>query len=726
MHTELDYSVLDPANATITLRPDLKFTPSEFDGEACYLVEDPLRGKFFRIGSDEFALISLLDGNRTIAQAIAISAETLKERAFVENEAMSVCHWLLESQLAACGGAAQGERLATSARKQARIRMVSSFNPMAMRLPLWNPNKLLNRIAPRLDWAFGRPAVIGWCAVCLVGLLVAAGHRAELVDSSSVLLDRDNWLKLAAVWLVLKLLHETAHAVACLHFGGTVPAAGVLLVLFTPLPFVDVTASWRFPSKWQRIATAAAGIYVELFLAAAAILLWNWSGNPVVRHAMLNVAATAGVGSLLINGNPLMRFDGYYMLSDWLELPNLSGSGQKFIGSLFQRLLGIDPPPDNRSPRARRIIAVYAVSALVWRTLVYVGLLLVLFAMASKLGAFPAWTAVTVAAAAIVLNPIRLAVQYLLKQPALSARRLWALVAAGACCLALLAFLLTRPGTVRTCGIVEYSPPTIVRSGSPGFVQDVKVRDGQTVREGQILVVMKNEELQVELSNVRTQIEQSIQEERMLRQNDEIAKAQAEAAKGRSLRQKETEIRQMVESLTVRAPLAGQVVAHDLDSLPGRYLALGDQILVIGNEQSKEIILAAAQEDLRSFAAQRTRPVTVRISGDESNSFSAPLSKIEPRASLQLPHPALGADAGGALPVKPKHQSPDSKTVESELLDPCFTGTVSLTPAQSLRLHAGQRATILFSSAEQSWAGRLVMKLRKWIDGRLTSSQQAS
>jgi putative peptide zinc metalloprotease protein len=723
MPCDLDYSVLDPANATITLRADLKFTPSEFDGEAGYLIEDPLRGKFFRIGSDEYALIMLLDGKHTITQAIAISAETLKEHAFLENEAMSVCHWLLESQLAYCGGAVQGERLANSARKQARIRMFSSFNPMSMRLPLVNPNKFLNRIAPWLQWVYSRPAVIGWGIVCLLGLLVAAGHRGELVESSSVLLDRDNWLKLAAVWLVLKLLHETAHAVTCLHFGGSVPSAGVLLVMFTPMPFVDVTASWRFSSKWQRIATAAAGMYIEVFLAAVAIILWSWSGSTVFRHAMLNVAATAGVGSLMINGNPLMRFDGYYILSDWLELPNLSGSGQKFINGLFQRLLGIDPPPDNRSPRARRIIAIYALSAAVWRVLVYAGLLLVLYAMAAKLGTFVGTTAVTIAGGMMLVNPIRSAVQYLLKQPSLSQRRLWAVAAGGAGCIALVAFLLTRPGTVRTCGIVDYSPPTIVRSGSPGFVREVKVHDGETVQKGQVLVVMNNEDLQVELAGIRTQIEQSRQQERMLRQNDELPKAQAEAAKGRSLEQKAAEIKKQVESLVIRAPLAGKVVAHDLDSLPGRYLAVGDQIVVIGNEEIKEIILAAAQDDIRSFAAQRAQTVTVRISGDESNSFSAALEKIDPRATLKLPHPALGADAGGALPVKPKHASSDSKTVESELLDPYFSGTVSLTPEQSLELHAGQRATILFSSAEQSWAARLVMKLRRWIDDRLASQQ---
>jgi putative peptide zinc metalloprotease protein len=225
---EVDFGILDPANAVLTLRGDLRFTPTEFDGQSCYLIEDPLRGKFFCIGGDEFTLISLLDGKNTVAQATGRAAVLLHERAFTENEAVAVCHWLLESQLAVCGGSAQGDRLAQSARKQHVSRLASYLNPLIIRLPLWNPNAALRRIAPYTQWLFSWPTLIVWCLVCLMGGIIAIGHAGELVQSSSVLLDRDNWLRLALVWLVLKILHETAHALACLHFGGTVPAVAVL------------------------------------------------------------------------------------------------------------------------------------------------------------------------------------------------------------------------------------------------------------------------------------------------------------------------------------------------------------------------------------------------------------------------------------------------------------------------------------------------------------------
>jgi len=585
---------------------------------------------------------------------------------------------------------------------------------------------VLNRIAPWTQWLFSRPAVVIWGMVCLYAISLAIDHWSELVQSSAVLLDRDNWLRLIMVWFFLKILHETGHALACLRFGGAVPSVGLLLILFTPLPVSYMTASWRFPSKWQRIATAAAGMYVELFIGAVALIIWSHSLNPVTQHLALNVAATASVGSLIFNGNPLMRFDGYYILSDWLELPNLSSSGQRFLARLFQQILGIDPPQDNRPLRTRRIIAIYAVASLLWRGLIYVSLLLLLYAMVSRIGAFVGFLVVLFTVSAILMRPVSGISRFLRKQPALSRRRL-GLVAVGALgCGALLVFFLTRPSTIRSWGVVEYSPPTIVRSVSPGFVREVNVRDGQTVQSGQVIAVLENEELKMELADLRKQIEQSLIRERMYQRDEDTPMAQAEAAKCRSLKKKEAEIQKLVEGLTVRAPLEGHVVARNLTSLPGQYLETGDEVVVIGDEEHKEIILAVAQDEIRSFMAQRNRPVTIRISGDESNPLTACLTEIEPRASKESPHPALGADTGGALPVRTKRESSSSKSVENELLDSYFTGTIELTPSQSLKLYSGQRATIVFGSAEQSWAGQLLKSVCKWVNARLASARPES
>ena len=322
----------------------------------------------------------------------------------------------------------------------------------------------------------------------------------------------------------------------------------------------------------------------------------------------------------------------------------------------------------------------------------------------------------------VLINPIRNLVRFLSKQQTVSTKRLWIVAAGALSVVAFVAFLLTRPSTVRTCGIIEYSPPTIVRSASPGLVHEMKVHNGETVQPGQVIAVIENEDLKTDLATVRNQIEQSRLQQRILRQTEETAKMQAEVAKSQSLQKKELEIQHQVDGLIVRAPVAGQIVAHNLDSLPGRYLSVGDEIVVIGNEEHKEVILAVAQNDISSFVSQRGQAVKVRVTGDEDGAFTARLTKIDPRASTKPPHAALGADAGGPLPVTPKHDSSDSKKPENELLTPCFSGTVLLSEPQSLHLRTGQRVTVLFRSAEQSWAGSLVMRVRQWIDDRLANA----
>ena len=220
--------------------------------------------------------------------------------------------------------------------------------------------------------------------------------------SSQVVFSRDNWWVLVAAWLGLKIVHETAHAVACRKFGGTVTQAGVFLLLLVPVPYVDVTSAWRFADKWQRIIVAAAGMYVEFFVAAVATFVWANAESAETCSVAQSVIAMAAIGTLLFNGNPLMRFDGYYILSDWLEIPNLAGRGNQYLIGLAERLAFGTRRTPNLAPRERRIVAAYAVLSLAWRLFAYTTLLLAFGALVARwhvlagyaaVGAFVVWFA---------------------------------------------------------------------------------------------------------------------------------------------------------------------------------------------------------------------------------------------------------------------------------------------------------------------------------------------
>ena len=203
---------------------------------------------------------------------------------------------------------------------------------------------ILHSRKPWLGWCFSFPALVGWCVVIGWALCDLAIHSQRLSESTSGVLAVGNWLWLGVAWVGLKVLHECGHAVACKRLGGEVREAGVIFVLLAPLAYVDVTSTWRLRSKWARIQVAAAGMYVELFVAALATLVWARTPTSVLNQVCLNVMTTAGVMTVLFNANPLMRFDGYYIVSDLLELPNLYTQGQQYVAYLCRWLFfGIWP-----------------------------------------------------------------------------------------------------------------------------------------------------------------------------------------------------------------------------------------------------------------------------------------------------------------------------------------------------------------------------------------------
>ena len=185
-----------------------------------------------------------------------------------------------------------------------------------------HPDRWLSKLSPHTNWLFSAPMTALGMLLITAGMIVAIVRWNELVDSSQLVFARNNWLLMGVAWLVLKVAHELAHALACKRQGGEVREAGLVFVLFAPAAYVNVTSAWRFPCKWQRVHVAAAGMYVELVLAALAVMAWNHVDSIVLRHLLFNIILMASFTTLVFNANPLMRFDGYYILSDLLEIPN--------------------------------------------------------------------------------------------------------------------------------------------------------------------------------------------------------------------------------------------------------------------------------------------------------------------------------------------------------------------------------------------------------------------
>jgi putative peptide zinc metalloprotease protein len=720
MQGQLGFQVQVPLNATLALRNDISIVPQQLGQEPCYVIEDPIRGKFYRIGVREFTLVSLLDGRTSLGSAMGLAASVLGPEALTEQDALALGSWLIDCQLAQLHNAPTpfGEKRPTGGYALLR-------NPLFIKLPLANPDLLLQRMLPWCRGLLSPWFFVCWALLCGVGIYHACTHWDRLVASSAVILDPANWLRMTAAWFCLSLWHETFHALACKKYGGSVPRAGVALLFFMPAAFVDVTSSWRFRSKRQRSITAAAGIYAELMVAAAALIVWAHSSDGVLHRFCYDLAFMASLATLLVNGNPLLRFDGYYILSDLVEIPNLATRARDYVGYLCRRYLGGSKEiPPACPPGREAFFCVYAVAAAIWRVLLCLTLMLTAIGMFSYLGMIAVALFITLR---IVLPTARLAAKTVRAglPPGRSLRQ-WAVC--GGCAAGLFAgvgWWLASPGTVRARAIVEYAPLNVVRAASPGFVNRILVRDGEQVKAGQVLVILTNDELHVKLADLELSAQQALLRGRSYYQDKDLPKYQIETFEFQSLDKKRIEAEQEVASLTIRSPVDGHVVGRKLATLEGQYLEAGTEIAVIGNEEAKELVVAVPQDDVDPFTSHVGRSVGVRVWGGRDEVFNSVLSKVDPRAVVDCPHPGLSAEAGGPMPVKARTPAENDadQTTRWQLLTPIFTGQVLLSPSQSAGLHSGQLSTVSFQSAMESRWRRLNRWASHWVERQIEHAQ---
>ncbi len=542
-----------------------------------------------------------------------------------------------------------------------------------------------------MAWSLTPVAFAVWLVLCLWAAFTVWSQWDRFTASVPRILAADNWLLLLLAWILLKAVHEFYHGLVCKKYGGYVPRCGLVLILFSPVAFVDVTSSWRFRSKWQRIFTAAAGMYVELFLASLAALTWAWMESGLGSQFCHNLVTMASVSTLLFNGNFLMRFDGYYVVSDLLGFQNLYGAGQQYLHYFRRRyLLGLAADPPSGSARKLVLIRVYAWATLVWRCLFYVGMLVVAASMFHGAGIVLA----AIAGLSWFLLPAWRFVRYLCvglprEQPR---RGRFAAVVGGGSLLLFCVLLLPWPGGVVAWGVVDYAPLSVLRVRSPGFVRQIHVHAGQAVQPGQLLATVENPQTVLELRQLDLAIEQSQIRARVMNRDGDLAQYQVELRHRASLEKQREELNQRVQDLSIRATAAGRVIGRGLETLQGQYLPLGAAVMSVGDEGHKQIQVSVAQADFDFFLQQLGCWPHVRIKGRSRSLDTAQLSKINPRASLGLPHAALATPNGGPLTVRQSLGSTASDTWE--LAEPRFLATITLPECEAQQLRAGELARV--------------------------------
>ena len=370
------------------LRPRLRSTlqthRQRFRGELWFVLQDPASNQFFRLNKAAWHMVALLDGRRTVSEAWKIANEQLGDSAPTQGETIQLLGQLYTSNLiqAELPPDAEGLFQRYSKRRQREVQGYLT-NLLFVRIPLFDPDRLLDRWV----WLFGR--IFSWYGLGIwIALMLAGGYAimsriGELKSGASNVLDPSNLPLLYIGFVLVKVFHEFGHAFACKQMGrrqggGEVHVMGIMLLVLTPMPYVDASSAWAFRSKWQRAAVGGAGIYIDLAVAAAAAIVWSVTGQGAVHGIAFNIMFIASVATLLFNANPLLRYDGYYMLSDVLEMPNLSQRGRDYIYYLVRRYVwGVRQVRNPANDSGERIwLAVYGAASTVYRVFICAFILL--------------------------------------------------------------------------------------------------------------------------------------------------------------------------------------------------------------------------------------------------------------------------------------------------------------------------------------------------------------
>jgi putative peptide zinc metalloprotease protein len=519
----------------------------------------------------------------------------------------------------------------------------------------------------------------------------------ELLDPRSVLL-------FGILFPMVKVVHELGHGYATKMWGGEVHETGIMFLVFMPLPYVDASASSVFPSKWRRAAVGAAGILVELFLASLALLVWANVEPGLVRSIAWHVVWIGGASTLLFNGNPLLRFDGYYVLSDLIEIPNLAARSRQHLASLAQRhVCRLDHVRSSVTARGEAAWFLgYGVASFVYRLVILVGIAVFVANQFFIVGVALALFAVTMQ----VVVPLIRQIAFLLTSPRLGEKRPQALAMTGAIALALavLTLLVPLPSRTRAEGVVWAPEGAEIRAGADGFVLQVLARPDTLLKPGQPLLLTRDPSLEAQVAVLEAQL-QELRARHHAERGRERVKARITAEEIETTVKALGYARQRVGEMVVRSPTAGVFVISQPHDLPGRFVRQGELIGYVLGKTIDTVRVVLPQADA-ALVRDRTEHVEVRLQSRIGEVLRARIRREVPGATNRLPSPALGTNGGGRVAVDPA----DPEGLQT--LEPVFQLDLSLVQSRSIR-EIGGRAHVRFDHGSEPLAAQAYRGLRR-------------
>ena len=676
----------------ITIRADLQISKSS---SVTWTIKDPLSGQFTRLREHDYFVFQLLREWASIEQIQQQFFQTYAPHRISQASVLNFVQrlWNLGLlQIERQGISSEFIRRSTQD-KQTELRQRIT-NPLAIRFRGFDPDRLLAHMLPAVAWIFHPLTFVLSCLLLWIASLVAADNinqiLLELPEVQSLLTSNQ------LVWLfvtiaVTKVVHELGHGFACKHFGGECHEMGVMLLAFTPCLYCNVSDAWKIPNRWQRIAISGAGIYVELLLAAICLLLWSCTVPGVLHTLCLYVAVIGAISTLFLNGNPLLRYDGYYILSDLVGIPNLRSQSVLVLREWVARLFfGVRiPNPFQYSLRTRTLLALYGILSTIYLWFVLFAILWMLYQFLTPWGlnAIAVLFGVLIVGSRVISSLAtfkRFAHRILTRKQSSRFRFVVGMTVIAGILVYLI--LIPLPRKLHAPCLIVSSRETPVHVTIPGQLVDVQFKDGDTVDAGNRIASLMHHDVELRELKLQGQIDRQLRQIELLEQRqtfDSDASARLPTARSEleDFRQQLAKVEESLTQLDRFSPHAGMLIAADVSDKftasesefspegsplqnhnQGMWLESGTVLCRIVDPDSREAILYVDQAEVALIKVGDSVVITAdqlsgqTLNGTISDISSSPIPKIPDSLAAQQILKSMRSPEGFLIPATPTYE----------------------------------------------------------------------
>lgn len=681
----------------------------KYRGALWYVIEDKYNNQFFKVTPEAYQFIMRLDFDKTVEEVWESCLEHFPDMAPSQDDVIQLLTSLHHKNLLLFKNIVDSDQLyhRDSVKKTAQTKG-KLFSFLYFKIPLFDPDNFLDRINFISEFLFSKYSFYVWIVTLLIALKYVLENIDSIYDQSQGMLSPNNLFLLYICIIFLKVLHEFGHSMMVKKFGGRVNTMGVVILIFTPIPYMDATQSWLFRSKYQRALVGSAGMIVELFIAAIATIIWANTGEGVLNSICFNIMIIGSISSIFFNGNPLLRFDAYFILSDLLEIPNLYERSKKqwyywIEKYIFNISATLSPSSSNKEAFW---MATYAILSLLYR--LFVALIIALF-IADQ------WFILGVLVVLIsiymwILKPLVSLNNYLLYDRKLYRSRLRAMSIITSVSLTFIITLIFIPYSysIKADGVVQSDNHQHLYIQSEGYLKEIRVENGEYVKQGEVLVTFQNDEIDFEIEK----IEYAIQESKAYLQKA-VGNLKADVVAVRKhislLEDKLIFFEKKKEKLHITAKYDGYFVYSDQNFIykKERWYKKGDKVGMLIPKDGVYFLAAVTQEQSSALFKEEKLNAQIKFHGNTKEIIDADTLNVLPYEKDILPSAALGWLGGGDIPVVRDDPS-GTRTTEN-----FFEVKVEFPNKEGLKFYHGRTGRLKIQLQNRTFFDRAVLKVQQ-------------